>query len=338
MASADMGLLLVALFSFVTAALVADGLFTLWQWRRASASNRALSAADPLNASLKGPGLPAVPSVLRARPLSQVPWLDRQLFRIRGIDRVETLLRQAGMSWTVGRLFGSAAISLLTVALGLAAFMALRPDLAAKLSWLALVLLPTAAVWPIALAARRRERRLQAFDEQLPDALDTLSRALRAGYSTMGALKVVGEEMPEPLGPEFSQTHDEISFGTSPQLALNHLVARMPSESLRYMVIAMLVQRETGGNLSEVLDKIARLMRERIKLALQVRTLSADGRFSAVVLCLLPFVTVGLVALINRGYIEQLWTTAGGMKILTACALMMLTGIVWIRRIVQIRF
>jgi tight adherence protein B len=246
------------------------------------------------------------------------------------IQLLESKVRQSGLRISVGQLVG---MMLVAAALGLAVSAILHLGLNGAFIFALLF-----GALPYLFVEKKRGARLKRFDEQLPDVLDVISRAMLSGYSLAGALKVVGEELPEPAGIEFQQTHDEISFGINPRDALAHLTDRVPSGDLRYVVIAILIQRETGGNLSEIFDKIASLMRERQQLAGQIRVLSADGRMSAVVLSLLPFVMMGVLAVINLRYVELLWTTAEGRQMLMVGGAMLLLGVAWIRNVVRIRF
>jgi tight adherence protein B len=255
--------------------------------------------------------------------------LDALLTRSGMVSSVSLTLSQAGLAWSPARLMLISA----GCALGGALFgMIAQMGLAA-----ALICAVVGALGPFAYINRKRASRLRALERQLPDVLEVIGRALRSGYSFSGALKVVGEEMPDPIGPEFSRTQDEISFGIPVKDALQNLLSRVPSDNLRYMVVATLVQRETGGNLAEIFAKIARLMRERITLQGQIRVLSADGRISALILCLLPVVGALAMLYLNRPYISRLWESSEGHSLLMMSAVMMLTGIAWMRRVIQIR-
>ena len=147
-----------------------------------------------------------------------------------------------------------------------------------------IVLAGVAAIVALSVDPARDGKRLHRIEEQLPDALDLMSRALRAGHAFPTALKMVGDEMNDPLASEFRATFDEVNFGISTADALTNLATRVPSTDLRYFVIAVMIQRETGGNLSELLDSISAIIRDRIKLLGQVRVLSAEGKMSAWVL------------------------------------------------------
>jgi tight adherence protein B len=171
----------------------------------------------------------------------------------------------------------------------------------------------------------------------LPDAADLIGRALRAGHSFPAALGMVGQELPEPLGGEFALVFDEINYGVSMSDALLNMVSRVPVEDLRYFVIAVLIQREAGGNLAEILGSIASIIRERLKLLGKVRVLSAEGRLSAWVLGILPFAILGLLSVLNPDYIKVFWEDPAGPQIAGVAITMMLFGILWMRKVVRIR-
>jgi tight adherence protein B len=175
------------------------------------------------------------------------------------------------------------------------------------------------------------------IDQQLPDALDMMSRALRAGHAFPSALKMVGDEMPDPIAAEFRIAFDEINFGVAQKDALLNLATRVPIPDFRYFVIAVLIQRETGGNLAELLDNIAAIVRGRHKLAGTIRVLSAEGRLSAWILCVLPFALGLAIFLINREFIQVLWTDPLGWRLVVVAAVLMAIGVFWMRNIVRIR-
>ncbi|HHX4174562.1 TPA: type II secretion system F family protein, partial [Burkholderia contaminans] len=164
-----------------------------------------------------------------------------------------------------------------------------------------------------------------------------ISRALRSGHSFTSTLGMVGDEFPDPMGGEFRITFDEVNYGVSLHDALMNLATRVPVQDLRYFVIAVLIQRETGGNLAELLDCISALIRERFKLFDKVRVLSAEGRLSAWILGLLPFGTAAVMALLNREFLSVLWEDPAGIRMVGGMLVSMLFGLFWIRRIVRIR-
>ena len=171
----------------------------------------------------------------------------------------------------------------------------------------------------------------------VPEVLDLMTRSLRAGQALTAALKVAAEEMPQPMGGEFRSVHDEVNFGVSLEQALAHLADRIPLADVRYFVIAVLVQRESGGNLTEILTNLSRLIRERAKLFRKVRVLAADGNMSAWIMSAMPFALAGLLYLMNPTFISRLWTDPIGITITQALIVMMVFGVLLLRRIARIR-
>jgi tight adherence protein B len=190
---------------------------------------------------------------------------------------------------------------------------------------------------PLAWVGRRRARRLARLEQQLPDALDLLGRALRAGHAFGAGLQMIGEEMPEPIASEFRMVHDEVNFGVSLEQALGNLSARVPITDLRYFVVAVLIQRESGGNLTEVLGNLSRLIRQRLKLFWHVRVLSAEGRMSAWLLSLLPFAIGGLMSVFNPEFMAPLWNDPLGIAITRGMLVSMVFGMLVLRKIIRIR-
>jgi tight adherence protein B len=171
----------------------------------------------------------------------------------------------------------------------------------------------------------------------LPDALDLMGRAMKAGHAFPSALQMVGEQMAEPIALEFGIVFDEINYGISTQGALNNLTARVPSTDLSYFVIAVLIQRETGGNLAELLGNISELIRARLRLLGTIRVLSAEGKLSAWILTLLPFALGLMLQIVNPEFIGKLWTDPVGIKMVGGALFMMVVGIYAMSRIIKIR-
>jgi tight adherence protein B len=190
---------------------------------------------------------------------------------------------------------------------------------------------------PSLLLIERRVARLRRFEAQLPEALDLIARSLRAGQALPSALQMVADEMAEPAGQVFARTCEEIRLGLSTPEALNRLSARMPSTDLGFFVIAVLIQRETGGNLAQVLGGISELIRERIKLISKVRALSAEGRISGVVLSLLPFATGCALYAIDEEFMSALWRDPRGLLMLKVAGVLLVMGGLWMRSLVRIR-
>lgn len=315
------------ILTFVAVVLAIEGGYQWWNARHGAAARRIESRIRSMSAG--GNVQQERLSILKKRMLDESKPFDRLLLRMPRVHRLDLVIQQSGLDWTLPKL-----IMLSTV---FAAF-----------AWLALsfATLPQLAALPVALFAgclpmmyvmRCRGKRMRKLERQLPDICDMIARALRSGHSFTSTLGMVGDEFPEPMGGEFRVTFDEVNYGVSLHDALMNLVTRVPVQDLRYFVIAVLIQRETGGNLAELLDSIAALIRERFKLFDKVRVLSAEGRLSAWILGLLPFGTAAVMALLNREFLSVLWEDPAGIRMVGAMLVSMLFGLLWIRRIVRIR-
>lgn len=267
-------------------------------------------------------------SIMKERTLSRsafVANLLRKLPRVRALDQ---LLMQSGLYWNVSTFLGFTLLP--AAALYLTAIFLAVPALPASVA--ALCWLPV----PLWFVNKRRTRRLQQIEAQLPEGADLMSRALRAGHSFSSALDMAGDELPDPLGAEFRLTFDEINYGASMQDALNNMASRAPLPDLRYLVIAVLIQRESGGNLAEILGNVSHIIRERMKLMGQVRVLSAEGRLSGVILSVLPFGLAGAMYLLNPEFLTPLATDPVGPWIVGYAVGLMMLGLIWMRKIVRI--
>lgn len=267
--------------------------------------------------------------ILKRRTYSRSPALEKQLRRIARLGVLDNLLLQAGVRWSVAQFLGC---SLAMLAAGLiVARMLDMPVLAAC----GVVALAMAVPW--ILLMRTRRVRLSKLEEQLPEAADFLGRALRAGHSFANVMQMVGEEMPEPIAGEFKFAYEEINYGVPMNEALHNLAVRVPLTDLRYLVIAVLIQRESGGNLAEVLGNISRLIRARLKLLGQVRVMSAEGRMSAWILGILPLAVLLLMSISNPAYIRVLWTDPIGVRLMWYSGAVAVGGIFWMRKLIRIR-
>jgi len=191
------------------------------------------------------------------------------------------------------------------------------------------------AIPPFVLLRRRRVR-MRRFEELFPEALDLLSRAIRAGHALTTALGMVADEGPDPIGPEFRKTYDEQNYGLPLRDALDNLSVRVPLLDVRFFVTAVLIQRETGGNLSEILDNLAHVVRERFKVLRQVRVHTAHGRFTGYVLMALPAALAVVLWFINAEHISLLFTERMGQMMLATAIVLQIVGYLWIKRIVKI--
>lgn len=311
---------------FIAVTLLAEGLLVWWNTTRGAEAQRIARRIRLMSAgSHKGDDEPLL---LKKRLLAEAPALAKALLQLPRVHKIDRLLEQSGLPWTVGRFLG---LSSLCFVAGFVVTRIVTPALLVQLFVAVLM-----AFVPLFYVLRKRQQRLEKFEEQLPEALDLIGRALRAGHAFPSALKMVGDEMPDPIANEFRIAFDEVNYGISMQSALTNLAVRVPSMDLRYFVIAVLIQRETGGNLSEILDNISTIIRDRLKLIGKIRVLSAEGRMSAWILGLLPFVTASAIFLINPGFIAVLWHDTAGQKLIAAALVMMLIGFFWMRKIIRI--
>jgi len=194
-----------------------------------------------------------------------------------------------------------------------------------------------ATVLPFAQISMKRKKRLNKFLQLLPDALDLMSRGLSAGHAFTEALHMVAEEMPEPISMEFRKTYEEQNLGLSLKLALENLVQRVPLLDLRMCVTAVMIQRETGGNLSELLEKVAYTIRERFRIMEDLKTMTLSSRWSAWLLCALPIFLAVYVTMTNPGYMDVMWKDPRGHKLIAIAAIMQVLGMLMVQRIMKIR-
>jgi tight adherence protein B len=314
-------------FLFAAVILLIEGVYLWWSSTHGKAAQR---IARRLQVMSGGTGRSSERiSILKQRRFSSHDGCDRLLHGITPLQRLDALLVQAGSKMTVDRFLGCS----------LAAFLlALLVSASWQLpSMLRIVLTLPALAIPYFLVRRARTRRLRRIEHQLPDAADFIARALRAGHSFTNVLQIVGNELPEPLSSEFRIAREEINYGVPMAEALHNMAARIPLTDLRYLIIAVLIQRESGGNLAEILGNISTIIRNRLKLIGQVRVLSAEGRMSAWILGLLPFGVMLVLTLVNPEYVSMLWTDPSGVRLLWYAAGMILFGVVWLRKVIRIR-
>lgn len=269
-------------------------------------------------------------SLSSAKPLLQESALETWLrSHVRKFEQLENLAQRAQSRLTLGRLMGLM-LALFTVVVVLGFL--LRTNLL-----LLLVLSVAIGSTPVLWLSRKANKRCQAFESKLPETLDFISRALRAGHSLTGALSEVGKEFPDPIGQEFKTVADEMAFGIPFKDAIGQLADRVRSSDLNFFVISLLIQHETGGNLTELFDTLAKTIRERMKLRGKIRTLSSEGRASAWILGSMPFVLAGILTLINPSYMSLLWTTPQGQNLLLTGVGLMAVGSFVLKRIILIK-
>ncbi|MFZ0662116.1 MAG: type II secretion system F family protein [Acidobacteriaceae bacterium] len=278
-------------------------------------------SADPLK-----PPDPIV-DVRKAELLSAVPLLNRLLLKFEVAPRLRHLLYQADLKWTAGGL----------ILMSIAAFVipAYIVHLETGEALLTFVVGLFAACCPIGFVLAKRRARFNKIERALPDALGLMVSAMRAGHSLNSSLDLAAQEVPDPLGTEFRICFEEQNYGLELNTAMHNLLSRVPLQDLKMVVTAILIQKESGGNLAEVLDKVAYVIRERFRLKRQVRTHTAQGRMTGWVLTMLPVVLGFLLYLINPKDMSLLWRRQVGIDLLYAAGGMTIIGGLIIRKIVN---
>ncbi|MBW8828533.1 MAG: type II secretion system F family protein [Burkholderiales bacterium] len=311
---------------FVAVVLAIEGGYQVWASKNSAEAKRVAARLR----TLEEHGTQAVTSIERRAAVRRWNWIDDSV--LAGLPKGPELLRYVETSGT-GR--GVAEMLLYSAVLGLIGVIV--PIVLVKPWTFSLLLGAVLASLPWFWLGRKRTQRLRLFERQIPEALDLMGRALRAGHAFPTGVKMVGDEMPEPIAKDFRMLYDETNFGMSQNEALMRLADRVPIDDLRYFVIAVMIQRESGGNLAELLDNISGIVRARLKLMGEVRTLSAEGKLSAWILGLLPFCVGALINIVNPKFMDVLWTDPVGLKMVGGALVMMALGVWWMRGIIKIR-
>lgn len=260
--------------------------------------------------------------------VSSIPWLNRKLLGFELIPRLQAVLDQADLKWSVGRLLALSGVCGLLP--GYVVWLRYDHFVPALLSGLVTGCAP--ALWVL----RKRAKRMDLFVQQLPEGLDLMVSGLRAGHSLISALGLVASECPAPLGSEFKACFDEQNYGLELRTAFANLVRRMPVQDLKIVVSAIMIQKESGGNLAELLDKASQTVRQRFRLKRQIRVHTAQGRMTGVILTILPIALGILLYFLNPTMMSVLWHNPLGIKLMCAAAGMMVLGGLVIRSIVDI--
>jgi tight adherence protein B len=270
------------------------------------------------------------PSIVKEVTFSTVPEFDKFLRQNRLAIGLHLLIEQCDLKWTVGQVV---IVTLLLICVGAAlGNWWIAPGLLGWLPGLALGFVPYLYL------LQKRKRRSRRFTELLPEAIDLMSRGLRAGQALPATIETIAKECDDPLRAEFRRAADEQSFGLPFREAMLNLSRRMPIPDLQFLVTAILVQKETGGNLAQILDKTSHVLRERVRAAGQMRIRTAQGRVTGGILIGLPFAIFFAMNFVNPGYGKVLFDNPTGQLFVTIAAVAMVVGILAIRRIVNIRF
>ena len=319
---------LVLFFVFLAGLFLTYALFLITS--RASDKKRALlkeRLADAIRTSAHSTDMDV--QLAREELLSEIPWINRVLIRLQASSKLKQMIDQADSHITVMRLvlFSLTAGALAVLAVSMISTSYLLMGFFGFM----------AAAFPFLHIHTKRKKRLKKFLQLLPDALDLMSRGLSAGHAFTEALQMVATEMPEPISAEFRKTYEEQNLGLSLKLALENMVERVPLLDLRMCVTAVLIQRETGGNLSELLEKVAYTIRERFRIMEDLKTMTLSSRWSAWLLCALPIFLAVYVTIMNPGYMDVMWRDARGNRLLAVAAIMQVLGMLMVQKIMKIR-
>ena len=320
----DLSFVLFAVVAFLAVVLSLEGIYNVWASRSSPEAKRVATRLEALAGEAITPA-----SIERARQPSRMPRLNALLGTTSFGQRMQGFVTASAMAVSPAELI------VMSVALG--AFGMFLPGLLGKPPIFGAALALGLAVLPWWRVASRRRTRIERIERQFPEALDLMGRAMRAGHAFPSAVKMVADEMADPMGRDFRILFDEMNYGVPTNEALVHLAARVPVPDVSYFVVAVMIQRESGGNLAELLDKISTIVRERLKLLGEVRTLSAEGKLSAIILTALPFGVALVVNLVNPEFMQVLWTDPMGQRMVGVAIFMMLVGIMWMRSIIRIR-
>jgi tight adherence protein B len=313
------------IMTFVTVVMLMQGLVVPVFGESAQARKRLKKRLDSIDSNEDEP---TYSTLLRKKYLKKLSPVERVLEELPLLTSLSRTIDQAGHSILAYRLI--ALCLLLGCGAALVTWLVTRLPLAAATAAL------IAAYLPIMKIRYDRDQRLAKFEEQLPDAIDIMKRALKAGHPFTSALKLVSQDMVAPLAREFEITFNDISYGNNTRRAMLGLLARVPSVTVMALVTSILVQKETGGNLAEVLDQIGKVIRGRFKLQRKVRTLTAEGRMSAWVLALIPLILFGAMWVTTPDYLPVLVEDPRGQKLIMYGGVSGVIGIAWIRRIIRI--
>jgi tight adherence protein B len=267
-------------------------------------------------------------SVVKRDAAGPLPGVDKMISRTSAGSWLARLIAQSGVKTTPSTIVLASLVA--AAAMGLFAQMFIRQPLAPLVAAL------LGGFAPYGWLLRRRSVRLRRFEEMFPEALDLLSRAIRAGHAFQTAMGMVAEELGDPVGPEFKKAFDQQNFGLPLRDALNELSDRVSILDVRFFVTAVLIQRDTGGNLAEILDNLAHVVRERFKIRRQIRVHTAHGRFTGWVLLGLPAALAVALSIINPDHMQLLFSDRLGQMMIAGAIVMQTIGYFWIRQVIKI--
>jgi len=324
---------LIAILVFVVVALGVFAVASLLDQRSAQARLLRERLATVQEAAARAPSEEL--ALLRDEMLSKIPALDNLLRRSSRISNLQPFLEQANLKIRAGNILMLCMVSAVALAVvGFVAAGSLPPNQALLIAVVGLLL---GGLLPYSYASYRRNKRFQKFEELFPEAIDTLARAVRAGHAFTTALELIANELTEPVASEFRKLFEEQKFGLPVRDALMNLAERMPLVDVKFFVTAVMLQRETGGNLAEILDNLSYVIRERFKIMRQVRVYTAQGRLTMMLLMGLPPVIVVTMLMTSPAFIHPLFADPIGHVLLVAGIVLQTLGYFVIRKIIQIQ-
>jgi len=270
-----------------------------------------------------------VPDILRREMLSDVPMLNQILLAIPGIGKLRLFLEQAGVRMQVGTF-------VLTV-IAVPFFTFIMMFALGRPAYQCAVAAALVTAIPFGTVVVKRQKRFNKFEEQFPEAMDLLGRAVRAGHAFTTGFELIGKEIPQPVGEEFQIAFQQQNLGLPLKDALQNLAVRVPLPDVRIFVSTLQIQRESGGNLGEILDTLSYVVRERFKLRRQIKTFTAEGRLSSYILTAMPFAALAGMSLVQPDYMRPLFTDARGQMALTVAAVLQVIGYLIINKIIKIK-
>jgi tight adherence protein B len=319
--------MLIALLVFVLVALAVFAAVSLLDQRSARARLMKGRLANERKAPERDPEEEL--ALLRDEQLSQIPALDTLLRRSSRVTEIQKMLVQGGLSMRAGNFLGFSALAGVV-----ATVVAYELSKRVEVAWVALLV---GFLVPYSYASFRRNKRFEKFEELFPEAIDTLARAVRAGHAFTTALEMITNEVAEPVSGEFRQLYEEQKFGMPVRDALINLTERMPLVDVKFFVTAVMLQRETGGNLAEILDNLSYVIRERFKIQRQVRVYTAQGRLTMALLMGMPPIIVTVMLVLNPAFIRPLFSDPIGHTLLVAGIVLQTIGYFVIRKIIRIQ-
>jgi len=318
---------LIAIFVFLIVALAAFAIGSLFDQRRAQARLIKDRLADASKAPEREPD--AELALLRDEQLSKIPALDTLLRRSARVSAIQTALTQAGMKYRAGNFLvicGACGV--------LCALAALIFSGNVAIAWAALLI---GGFLPYSIVSYRRQKRFEKIEELFPEAIDTLARAVRAGHAFTTALEMISHEIAEPLAGEFRLLYEEQKFGMPVRDALMNFTERVPLVDIKFFVTAVMLQRETGGNIAEILGNLSSMIRERFKIQRQVRVHTAQGRLTMFLLMGMPPTVVAILWVFSRDFVKPLFYDPIGHTLLVVSIALQTIGYFVIRKIIKIQ-